>query len=99
MVHPARDLPIACGSFSLERQSRLDRLLPKYYRATPLRLLLDDLMDLHLLKHTIQNTSFSQAIHGSIDGLPIAKMIRQSAPLAALLGDLQIRIKLFAVTY
>ena len=52
-----------------------------------------DLLPLQLLKDAIQHAVLGPAIHAGVDGVPVAKSLRQSAPLAALLGHVQQRVE------
>jgi len=55
-----------------------------------------DGQDLFLLqsgKDPIQDAGLAPAIHPRIDGVPIAKMLRQTAPFAAMLDNIQQRVK------
>jgi hypothetical protein len=49
----------------------------------------DDLIVLQLCEHPIQHPVLRPPIHAGIDGVPIAKPLGQSAPFAALFGDVQ----------
>jgi hypothetical protein len=52
--------------------------------------------DLFLLqpgKNPIQDAGFAPAIHPRIDRMPIAKILRQAAPFAAILNYVQQRVK------
>ena len=48
---------------------------------------------MQLFEHPIQNATLGPAIHAGIDGVPIAEPLRQTAPFAAVLGDVQDRIE------
>ena len=50
---------------------------------------LDNLLTLKLFKHAIQHTAFGPAVHPRVDGMPIAKSLRQGSPFAPLLGNEQ----------
>ena len=52
-----------------------------------------DLLPLQPLKDAIQHAGLGPAIHVSVDGVPLAKTLRQSAPLASLLGHVQQRVE------
>jgi hypothetical protein len=52
-----------------------------------------DLLPLQPLKDVIQHAVLGPAIHASVDGVPVAKTLRQSAPLAPLLGHVQQRVE------
>ena len=52
-----------------------------------------DLFFLQPGKDPIQNASFTPAIHPRVDGMPIAKMLRQTAPFTAMLDNIQQRVK------
>ena len=47
------------------------------------------LLALQLLKHRIQHATLGPAIHTGVDGMPWTKAFGQSAPLAAVLGDIE----------
>jgi len=49
----------------------------------------DDLRVLQLGKDAIQHPALRPPIHASIDGVPVAELLRQTAPFATLLGDVQ----------
>jgi hypothetical protein len=49
----------------------------------------DDLLDLQLLEHTIENAGLGPAAHPHIDGVPTAKTLRKTTPFAALLRHIQ----------
>ena len=51
-----------------------------------------DLRTLQLLEHAIKYTGLGPAVHARIDGVPVAKPLGQSAPLAAMLGHIEDRI-------
>jgi len=44
---------------------------------------------LKLLKHAIEHARLGPAVHAGIDRVPVAEPLGQSAPLAAVLGDVQ----------
>jgi len=52
-----------------------------------------DLLSLQLFKDVIQHAILGPAIHARVDGVPVTKALRQAAPLAALLGDVQQRVE------
>src|SRR5580704_17680445 len=52
----------------------------------------DELLALQLRKQPIQHTGFCPAVHARIDRMPIAKALRQRAPLAAVLGHKEDRV-------
>ena len=52
-----------------------------------------DLLPLRPLRDVIQHAVLGPAIHASVDGVPVAKTLRQSAPLAPLLGHVQQRVE------
>ena len=52
-----------------------------------------DLFPLQALEDMVQNTVFGPAIHAGIDGVPRAESSRQSAPLAALFGNIEQRVE------
>src|SRR3972149_5570803 len=52
-----------------------------------------DLLSLQPLKDAIQHAVLGPAIRARVDGVPVAKSLRQSAPLAALLGHVQQRVE------
>ena len=49
----------------------------------------DDLSVLQLGKYAIQHPALRPTIHASIDGVPVAEPLGQTAPFAPLLGDVQ----------
>ena len=49
----------------------------------------DDLRVLQLCKYAIQHPALRPTIHASIDGVPVAEPLGQTAPFAPLLGDVQ----------
>src|ERR1700733_4241600 len=49
----------------------------------------NDLSTLQLLEHPVEYASLGPAVHARVDGVPIAEPLWQSAPLAAVLGDVQ----------
>ena len=51
-----------------------------------------DLRSLQLLEHAIKYTGLGPAVHARVDGVPVAKPLGQSAPLAAMLGHIEDRI-------
>jgi len=53
----------------------------------------DDLIVLQLREYPIQYAALGPPIHASIDGVPIAKPLGQTAPFAALFGDVQDRVQ------
>src|SRR3989304_6887619 len=52
-----------------------------------------DLLPLQPLKDGIQHAGVGPATHAGVDGVPVAKTLRQSAPLAPLLGHVQQRVE------
>jgi hypothetical protein len=40
-------------------------------------------------KHSIKHTIFTPSAHAGINGMPVAKLFRQAAPLAAVFGNVQ----------
>jgi len=48
-----------------------------------------DLLALQLLEDLIQHPVLGPAIHAGVDGVPISEAFGQSAPLAAVLGDIE----------
>lgn len=58
----------------------------------------DDLLLLQLLEYATQNTAFGPAVHASVDGVPVAKTLRQSTPLAAMLCDIEYGVENLHVT-
>ena len=51
-----------------------------------------DLRSLQLLEHAIKYPGLCPAVHARVDGVPVAKPLGQSAPLAAMLGHIEDRI-------
>ena len=49
----------------------------------------NDLRLLQLLKHPIQHTTFTPAIHARVYRVPITKALGQTAPLATLFSHIQ----------
>ena len=49
----------------------------------------DDLSLLQLCKDAIQHPALRPTIHASINGVPVAEPLGQTAPFAPLLGDVQ----------
>jgi len=52
-----------------------------------------DLLPLQLFKDAIQYAVLGPAIHAGVEGVPVAKTLRQPAPLAPLLGYIQQRVE------
>ena len=52
----------------------------------------DELLLLQLLEHPVEHTGLGPTIHASVDRMPIAKALRQRAPFAAVLCDLEDRV-------
>ena len=52
-----------------------------------------DLFTLQTFEDQIQDTVLGPAIHAGINGMPRAKTLGQSTPLAALLGNVEQRVK------
>lgn len=48
-----------------------------------------DLLQLKLLEDPVHHTAFRPAVHASVDGVPVAEPLKQTAPLAAMLGYIQ----------
>ena len=44
---------------------------------------------LQLLEHPVENARLGPAVHARVDGVPIAEPLGQSAPLAAMLCDVE----------
>lgn len=53
----------------------------------------NDLCALQLRKHAIHHATFGPAVHPRVDRVPSAETLRQSAPLAAMLGEVKNRIE------
>ena len=53
----------------------------------------DDLSMLQLRKYPIQHTVLRPPIHSGVDGVPVAESPGQTAPFAALLGNVQERVQ------
>jgi hypothetical protein len=53
----------------------------------------DDLSMLQLREYPIEHTALRPAIHAGVDGVPVAEPLGQTAPFAALLGDVQDRVQ------
>ena len=53
----------------------------------------DDLFFLQPLKDLVQNPVLGPAVHAGIDGVPRAKALRQTTPLAALFGNIKQRVE------
>ena len=51
-----------------------------------------DLLALQLLADVIQHAVLGPAIHAGVDGMPLSEAFGQSAPLAAVLGDIEQRV-------
>jgi hypothetical protein len=49
----------------------------------------DDLLDLQLLEHPVQNPSLRPAAHPHINGMPAAEPLRKTPPFTALLGHIK----------
>ncbi len=84
---------MACGPFFLSPRSirvHLDRGTVQSHRFD---LDADDLSMLQLREYPIQHATPGPAIHAGVDGVPVAEAPGQSAPFAALLGDVQDRIQ------
>src|SRR5262249_2124657 len=52
----------------------------------------DQLLALQLGKESIQHARLGPAVHASVDRMPVAKALRQRAPLAAVLGHKEDRV-------
>ena len=52
-----------------------------------------DLLALQQFEDLVQHAALGPAIHAGVDGVPGAETLGQSAPLAAMLGDVQQRIE------
>src|SRR5208282_4905458 len=52
-----------------------------------------DLLALQQLENLIEHATLGPAVHAGVNGVPGAEALRQSAPLAAMLGDEQQRIE------
>ena len=52
-----------------------------------------DLLALQPLKDAIQHAVLGPAVHARVDGVPVAKPLGQSAPLAPMLGHVQQRVE------
>ena len=48
-----------------------------------------DLLQLKLLKDAVQHAALRPAVHPGVDGVPVAKTLGQSAPLASMLSHIQ----------
>jgi hypothetical protein len=52
-----------------------------------------DLLALQLFEDLIEYAVLGPAVHAGVDGMPISEAFRQSAPLAAVLGDIEQRVQ------
>ena len=52
-----------------------------------------DLLALQVLEHAVENAFLRPAVHARVYGVPTAKALGQSAPLAAVLGNVQDRVE------
>jgi hypothetical protein len=52
-----------------------------------------DLLQLQLLEDPVHDPAFRPAVHPGVDGVPVAKPLRQTAPLASMLGHIQQRVQ------
>ena len=52
-----------------------------------------DLLPLQPFKDALQHAVLGPAVHARVEGVPVAKTLGQSAPLAPLLGHLQQRVE------
>src|ERR1700746_2058140 len=52
-----------------------------------------DLLGLQLLEYLIENAVLGPAIHPGVDRVPAAETLRQTAPFAALLSDIEHRVQ------
>src|SRR3982751_2763917 len=80
---------MACGPFFLKRRFHPDVPSPK---SSPMRALQSEfanLIHLKLLEHSRQDSIFGPTVHACVDGMPTAKTFGESAPLTAMLSDIQ----------
>ena len=56
------------------------------------------LHSLQLFEHTVEHAGLGPAIHARVDGVPVTEALGQSAPLAALLGDVQDGVDYLQIT-
>ena len=52
----------------------------------------DELLMLHFLEQAIEYARLGPAVHARINRVPVAESLRQTAPLAAVLRDVQDRV-------
>src|SRR5271170_7192709 len=52
-----------------------------------------DLLALQLLKDAVQYAVLRPAVHAGVNGVPVAETLRQAAPFAPLLGDIEDRVQ------
>jgi len=57
-----------------------------------------DLFKLQLLKNTVKSATLGPTIHANVDGMPVAEPLGKSAPLAALLCNIQDRVEYLKIT-
>src|SRR3954462_3111430 len=58
-------------------------------RETASILMRHDLLLLQLCEHAIENAALGPPIHPRVNGVPISETLGQSAPFAAMLGDVK----------
>ena len=51
-----------------------------------------ELLMLQFLEEAIENASFGSSVHARIDRVPVAETLREAAPLAAVVRDVQDRV-------
>jgi len=49
----------------------------------------DHLLPLQMPEHAVQNPLLRPPVHACVDGVPVAEVLRQTAPLAAVLGHVE----------
>jgi hypothetical protein len=91
-VPSAPDLPMDCGPFYLCARSIGMNLDACPVQRHSFDLDAHDLLALKLLEHLVQHASVGPPAHARIGRMPVAKSLRQSAPLATMLGDIQHRV-------
>lgn len=58
-----------------------------------------DLLLLQAGKNPVQHAGFAPAVHPRVDGMPVAKMFRQTAPFATMLHHIQQGVEQLQIGY
>jgi len=87
VFHPPRDLPMHRTPFLLAPPCRRDAPYAGAVEAQGLDP--DHLLPLQVPEHAVRDAVPRPPVHARVDGVPVAEVLRQAAPLAAMPGHVE----------